>query len=206
MASLLSDLPSNSATDVDALFRVHYERRGPIAKAAVSSSQHLDQLLFNRKLTGKLIRKMSTNWMSEWLSVKMVDRMFESRPILPFLQPVIERGSYKNKDPVPLLKDKRFAVARRKSLSSGYLTKGKKGSLRTKKEEDELQRDYMDLRIDSEMFSSSMPSILLPGSTTMTRPMPSMMDVEGTLIPMQSRPMDKEPLERDGHWHYYQGS
>lgn len=48
LVSLLVDLPSNSPTDIDALFRVHYERRGPAAKEAVVASQQQDQLLFNR--------------------------------------------------------------------------------------------------------------------------------------------------------------
>lgn len=50
LVSLLVDLPSNSPTDIDALFRVHYERRGPAAKEAVIASQQQDQLLFNRVL------------------------------------------------------------------------------------------------------------------------------------------------------------
>ncbi|KAF9963341.1 hypothetical protein BGZ70_007473 [Mortierella alpina] len=202
LASLLSDLPSNNATDIDALFRVHHDRRGPLAKGAVTASLHSNHLLFNRKLSGKFMRKMSSTWASDWLMVKILDRLFEVRPTLPFLQPVPERGSSNNKDTaVPLLKDKRFAVARRKSVSSGYLT-GDSGSSRYGSES-EFRVD----QADSEMYSYSLPSILLPGSTTMTRPMESMMDIEGTLIPMQPRPVAKEPLhERSSHWHYYQSS
>ncbi|KAF9118863.1 hypothetical protein BGX30_004258, partial [Mortierella sp. GBA39] len=48
LATLLYDLPSNSATDIEALFRIQFERRGPAAKAAVIASQQQDQLLFNR--------------------------------------------------------------------------------------------------------------------------------------------------------------
>ncbi|KAF9949895.1 hypothetical protein BGZ72_008348 [Mortierella alpina] len=202
LASLLSDLPSNTATDIDALFRVHHDRRGPLAKGAVTASLHSNHLLFNRKMSGKFMRKMSSTWASDWLMVKILDRLFESRPTLPFLQPVPDRGSSHNKDTaVPLLKDKRFAVARRKSVSSGYLT-GDSGSSRYGSES-EFRVDQM----ESDMFSYSMPSILLPGSTPMTRPMESMMDIEGTLIPMQPRPVAKESHhERSSHWHFYQGS
>ncbi|KAF9583374.1 hypothetical protein BGW38_009648, partial [Lunasporangiospora selenospora] len=48
LASLLADLPSNSLTDIEALFQVYYERRGTIAKSCVESSQQLANLLFNR--------------------------------------------------------------------------------------------------------------------------------------------------------------
>ena len=51
LASLLYDLPSNSAADIEALFRIQFERRGPSAKAAVWASQQQDQLLFNRVRT-----------------------------------------------------------------------------------------------------------------------------------------------------------
>ncbi|KAG0260980.1 hypothetical protein BGZ95_004311, partial [Linnemannia exigua] len=130
LASLLYDLPSNSATDIEALFRIQFERRGPSAKAAVTASQQQDQLLFNRKLTGKFIRKMASNWVSEKIQKKLGDRLFDARPILPFLKQVPTRGTAKNTDKtdVPLTKDKRFEMARRKSVSSGYLTAAGSGS------------------------------------------------------------------------------
>ncbi|KAF9092644.1 hypothetical protein BGX29_010364, partial [Mortierella sp. GBA35] len=132
----------------------------------------------------KFIRKMAKNWISEKIQVKMGDRLFDSRPKLPFLKEVPTRGFVKNTDrTVPLSQDKRFEIARRKSVSSGYLTGGGGGG-------------------------AMMPSM------PMTRPMSSMMDIEGTLIPMLSRPPEKhhghshhhrhQPQESVGHWDLYQ--
>ncbi|KAG0207241.1 hypothetical protein BGX33_006937 [Mortierella sp. NVP41] len=233
LASLLYDLPSNSATDIEALFRIQFERRGPSAKAAVWASQQQDQLLFNRKLTGKFIRKMAKNWISEKIQVKMGDRLFDSRPMLPFLKEVPTRGFVKNTDrTVPLSQDKRFEIARRKSVSSGYLTGGGGGGSGGRRG----SFDYgsgggsgsgdgngrsldMTFETPSYPYSMSMPSVILPGgammpSMPMTRPMSSMMDIEGTLIPMLSRPPEKhhghshhhrhQPQESVGHWDLYQ--
>lgn len=48
LASLLTELPSNEPADIDALFSLQYERRGPVAKAAVLASENQELLLFNR--------------------------------------------------------------------------------------------------------------------------------------------------------------
>lgn len=68
---------------------------------------------------------MSSNWMSDWIKVRVGDRLFDRRPMLPFLKPVPSRGTCRNKDaPVPLLQEKKFieseAARRRRSVSSEY--------------------------------------------------------------------------------------
>ncbi|KAF9912286.1 hypothetical protein EC991_000178 [Linnemannia zychae] len=221
LASLLYDLPSNSATDIEALFRIQFERRGPGAKAAVTASQQQEQLLFNR---------MASNWVSEKIKIQMGDRLFDARPLLPFLKQVPTRGYAKNTDKtsVPLIKDKRFELARRKSVSSGYLTGGGTGS-RSRGGSRRGSFDYgyngsgnsgdgnerslnMTFETPSYPYSTSMPSVILPGgamhpSLPMTRPMSSMMDIEGTLIPMLSRPPEKKSFQQEpaaGHWGLYQ--
>ncbi|KAF9347237.1 hypothetical protein BGX26_001272 [Mortierella sp. AD094] len=210
LASLLTELPTNSITDVDALFRVQYERRGPIAKAAVISSKQQDQMLFNRKLSGKIVRKIASTWLSDWAIMKWGDRIFETRPTLPFLKPVPHRGTHKNKDnTVPLSKDKRFESARRKSIASGYLIGGT-GSYKLEERDFDDAKD-LDFGIEISLFSSSTPSINVPPvpSMPMTRPMASMMDIEGTLIPMMSRPPEKQSdmfSARNSHWHLYKDS
>ncbi|KAG0325548.1 hypothetical protein BGZ99_000532 [Dissophora globulifera] len=179
LASLLADLPSNSITDIDALFRVQYERRAPSAKAAVVSSQQQEQLLFNRNLTGKVMRKIASSFISEWLNVKLADRVFESRPMLTFLKAVPDRGSAKNKDKtVPLLEDKRYEAARRKSISSGYLNamplrrKGRSSS----EGGDGLGLPVVDMEFETGEFAASMPSIVramppaVPPLPTIMRP------------------------------------
>ncbi|KAF9330290.1 hypothetical protein BG006_006747 [Podila minutissima] len=125
LATLLTELPSKTPEDIEALFQVHYERRAPIAKAAVTISKHQDQLLYSRNFSGKFIRKMSSNWMSDWIKIRVGDRLFDRRPMLPFLKPVPSRGTCRNKDaPVPFLQEKKFieteAARRRKSVSSEY--------------------------------------------------------------------------------------
>ncbi|KAF9277954.1 hypothetical protein BGZ74_003213 [Mortierella antarctica] len=125
LATLLTELPSKTPEDIEALFQVHYERRAPIAKAAVTISKHQDQLLHSRNFSGKFIRKMSSNWMSDWIKIRVGDRLFDRRPMLPFLKPVPSRGTCRNKDaPVPFLQEKKFieteAARRRKSVSSEY--------------------------------------------------------------------------------------
>ncbi|KAF9401128.1 hypothetical protein BGZ94_005298 [Podila epigama] len=247
LVSLLVDLPSNSATDIDALFRVHYERRGPPAKAAVIASQQQDQFLFNRKLSGKLIRKMASNWVGDWLQVKLGDRLFDSRPMLPFMKPVPDRGTHPNRDTnVPLLQDKRFEAARRKSISSGEIGRrsGSEDSFglgehytnnptaldkkckkkKNKNKDDASGSGSIDLSFDSSPFSSSSPSIIgseyhhryhhsnknipaVPSIPAIHRPLSSMMDVEGTLIPVGPRfyQHEQEPIDlRSSHWHLYQ--
>ncbi|KAF9154422.1 hypothetical protein BG015_000971 [Linnemannia schmuckeri] len=231
LASLLYDLPSNSATDIEALFRIQFERRGPLAKAAVTASQQQDQLLFNRNLSGKFIRKMASNFVSEKIKVKLGDRLFDARPVLPFLKPVPARGHVKNTDKTDVLltQDKRFELARRKSVSSGYLTSGsgsgsgsRRGSFdygstgdRDRSEASGNGKSLdMTFETPSYPYSTSMPSVILPGGTMlpnlpMTRPMSSMMDIEGTLIPMLSRPPEKHPYKHQqesnpGHWNLYQ--
>ncbi|KAG0372385.1 hypothetical protein BGX24_000322 [Mortierella sp. AD032] len=250
LASLLYDLPSNSATDIEALFRVQFERRGPSAKAAVTASRQQDQLLFNRKLTGKFIRKMASNWVSERIQMKLGDRVFDARPILPFLKHVPARGTAKNTDKtdVPLTKDKRFEIARRKSVSSGYLTTGSgsgsgfgsgngggdrrgsfeyggysgsndtsnnnKGNTGANSNGNGNGRSLdMTFETPSYPYSTSMPSVILPGGVMhpimpMTRPMSSKTDIEGTLIPMLSRPPEKNQYQQEsvgsGHWGLYQ--
>ncbi|KAF9117196.1 hypothetical protein BGX27_000045 [Mortierella sp. AM989] len=205
LASLLAELPSNSLNDIDALFRVQYERRGPSAKAAVISSQQQDQLLFNRKLSGKIIRKMASSWLTGWMIVKMGDRIFETRPMLPFLKSIPDRGTHKNRDnTIPLMKDKRFEMARRKSIASGYLIGGT-GSFKLGGKDDE-EAKVMEMEFDISSFSSSTPEFLTPPvpSLPMNRPMSPMMDIEGTLIPMSSRPGEKYPemiSARNSHWH-----
>ncbi|KAF9174344.1 hypothetical protein BGX21_000176 [Mortierella sp. AD011] len=170
LASLLTELPSNSITDVDALFRVQYERRGPIAKAAVISSKQQDQVLFNRKLSGKIVRKIASTWLSDWAIIKMSDRIFETRPILPFLKPVPDRGTHKYKDnTVPLTKDKRFELARRKSIASGYLIGGT-GSYKLGEKDSDDTKD-LDFEIEVSLFSTSTPSISGPPPVpSLTRP------------------------------------
>ncbi|KAF9384433.1 hypothetical protein CPB97_005683 [Podila verticillata] len=221
LVSLLVDLPSNSPTDIDALFRVHYERRGPAAKEAVVASQQQDQLLFNRKLSGKIIRKMASNWIGDWVQVKMGDRLFDSRPMLHFMKPVPDRGSYRNRDnTVPLLKDKRFEAARRKSISSGEIGRhsseeGFEGF--TEKQEKKSKKKNKGGVFDSSPFSSSMPSIIgaspsgyipaVPALPPMHRRMSSMMDIEGTLIPAVPRQHRQEQEViglHNSHWHLYQ--
>ncbi|KAG9072106.1 hypothetical protein KI688_006330 [Linnemannia hyalina] len=235
LASLLYDLPSNSATDIEALFRIQFERRGPAAKAAVIASQQQDQLLFNRKLSGKFIRKMASNFVSDKIKIKLGDKLFDARPVLPFLKQVPSRGHAKNTDKtdVPLTQDKRFEVARRKSISSGYLTSGSGsggsrsrrgsfdyGSSSGDRDRREVQAQgngrSLDMTFEPPNFpySTSMPSVVLPGGTMlpkmpMTRPMSPMMDIEGTLIPMLSRPPEKHPYKHQqdhnpGHWNLYQ--
>ncbi|KAF9390619.1 hypothetical protein CPC16_004933 [Podila verticillata] len=125
LATLLTELPSKTPEDIEALFQVHYERRAPVAKAAVTISKHQDQLLYSRNFSGKFIRKMSSNWMSDWIKVRVGDRLFDRRPMLPFLKPVPSRGTCRNKDaPVPLLQEKKFIESelarRRRSISSEY--------------------------------------------------------------------------------------
>ncbi|KAF9929871.1 hypothetical protein FBU30_001120 [Linnemannia zychae] len=234
LATLLYDLPSNSATDIEALFRVQFERRGPGAKAAVWAAQQQDQLLFNRRLSGKFIRKMANNWVSDMIKVKMGDRLFDARPFLPFLKQVPTRGFVKNTDKtdVPLTLDKRFEVARRKSISSGYLSgpsspsNSRRGSIEYTGNNSgnvgggshggigEGKSLTMTFEAPSYPYSTSLPSIILPGGTMlpnmpMTRPMSSMMDIEGTLIPMLSRPSEKQSRQPQqestgGQWHLYQ--
>ncbi|KAG0076609.1 hypothetical protein BGZ92_002327 [Podila epicladia] len=68
---------------------------------------------------------MSSNWMSDWIKIRVGDRLFDRRPMLPFLKPVPNRGTCRNKDaPVPFLQEKKFieteAARRRKSVSSEY--------------------------------------------------------------------------------------
>lgn len=48
LATLLTELPSKTPEDIETLFQVHYDRRAPIAKAAVTISKHQDQLLYSR--------------------------------------------------------------------------------------------------------------------------------------------------------------
>ncbi|KAF9438392.1 hypothetical protein BGZ76_008172 [Entomortierella beljakovae] len=151
LSSLLTELPSNNITDIDALFRLQYERRGPSAKAAVISSKKQDQMLFNRKLSGKIIRKMASSWVSDWLLVKLGDRIFEGRPILTFLKPVPDRGYHKNKENnVPLVDDKRYEIARRKSIASGYLNGGTGSYLLGGKEDPSA----MDMEFDAALVNS----------------------------------------------------
>lgn len=78
-----------------------------------------------QNFSGKFIRKMSSNWMSDWIKIRVGDRLFDRRPMLPFLKPVPSRGTCRNKDaPVPFLQEKKFieteAARRRKSVSSEY--------------------------------------------------------------------------------------
>ncbi|KAF9201844.1 hypothetical protein BGZ49_007950 [Haplosporangium sp. Z 27] len=199
LASLLAELPSNSITDVDAIFRVQYERRGPAAKAAVISSKKQDQLLFSRKISGKIVRKVASSWLSDWLMIKMGDRIFEARPSLPFLKTVPDRGSLKNKDnTVPLLKDKRFEVARRKSIASGYLIGGT-GSYKLggrKDDEDDMIIDT-DISLSASSWLSSKnspassPPLPLP-SMPMIRPLSGIMDIE--------RGQSDVNVVRNNHW------
>ncbi|KAI1319896.1 hypothetical protein EDD11_002570 [Mortierella claussenii] len=218
LASLLSELPTNSLTDIEALFRVHYERRGPIAKAAVIVSQQQAHMVFNNKLSGKIMRSTASHWLSSWFRIKWTDRLFESRPILPFLKFVPDRGSFKDKDKnIPLLQDRRFEIARRKSISSGYLSRDT-GSIKLKgersgpggaKNDGDYVAEEVEMEFGPSVFSTSMPSIIMPPSISsmpMTRPMSSMMDIEGTLIPMISKPAIKENdtvRRRHSHWHLY---
>ncbi|KAG0054094.1 hypothetical protein BGZ83_011978 [Gryganskiella cystojenkinii] len=245
LASLLVDLPSNSVTDVDALFRLHYQRRGPDAKFAVLRSKDQDQLFFNRRLTGKIMRKMASNWVAERLKVKLGDQMYDARPMLHFLQSVPDRGTHPNKDKtLPLTKDRRFEIARRKSISSGYI----KTTKHSEKESDDDRVDH--LIFDTTAFSASTPSILLPAYSSSLansyshhhniysnnakaippvppipqslRPMSSLMNIEGFLIPNQYQQqqqtyqskrreghLDQPYLEskattaKTGHWHMY---
>ncbi|KAG0356849.1 hypothetical protein BG005_004216 [Podila minutissima] len=228
LVSLLVDLPSNSPTDIDAMFRVHYERRGPAAKEAVLASQQQDQLLFNRKLSGKIIRKMASNWIGDWVQVKMGDRLFDSRPMLHFMKPVPDRGSHRNRDnTVPLLKDKRFEAARRKSISSGEIGRhsseeGFEGF--TEKQDKKSKKKNkgsgaIDSNFDSSPFSSSMPSIIgaspsssghipaVPALPPIHRPISSMMDIEGMLVSAAPRLHQQEHEViglHNSHWHLYQ--
>ncbi|KAF9348360.1 hypothetical protein BGX34_002523 [Mortierella sp. NVP85] len=182
LASLLADLPSNTPTDIDALFRLQYERRGPAAKAAVMASEN-QELLFNRKLSGKILRKLSSNWMSDWINTKLSDRLFDARPTLPFLKPVPERGYYANKDKsLPLLDDKRYEMARRKSISSGYLNGGTGSS---------KLGDHPMVDLDME-FHLPQPSASMPSS----RPLSSLLD-------SANRSQDGSSV-RDSHWYLYQ--
>ncbi|KAF9419301.1 hypothetical protein BGZ94_009457 [Podila epigama] len=72
---------------------------------------------------------MTSNWFSQWIKLKIGDKLYERRPILPFLKSVPDRGVCRNKEaiPKPLLTDKNFAKAgaiqRRRSVSSEYSTK-----------------------------------------------------------------------------------
>ncbi|KAG0366323.1 hypothetical protein BC939DRAFT_440977 [Gamsiella multidivaricata] len=199
LASLLAELPSNSPSDIEALFRVHYGRRAPGAKAAVIVSKKQDQLLFNRKMTGKIMRKLASSWVSEWMNITMCDRLFESRPTLPFLKPVPDRGTSKNKDKsVPLLQDKRYEMARRKSVSSGYSSGGSGG-----KHHDLWSPD---LDFEAHNFSLSMPSILmLPAVPSL--PTTRAMDLEGMVPPrVSSRPGERQYDGPGMPWNPYMDS
>ncbi|ORZ13791.1 hypothetical protein BCR41DRAFT_355000 [Lobosporangium transversale] len=195
LASLLAELPSNTPNDINALFRVHYQRRGPSAKAAVVVSQQQAQMLFNRKLTGKIMRKMASNWISDWFKIKLTDRLFESRPMLPYLKPIPDRGSHKDKDKsVPLLQDKRFEMARRKSVSSGYLSatsmigEGRDGG---------FGGDGVELDFAMSPFSTSMPSIVMQSSPL---PPPVSGIIEDDMYGSSSRSGEKEAISR---WRLY---
>ncbi|GJJ72852.1 hypothetical protein EMPS_05210 [Entomortierella parvispora] len=222
LVSLLVDLPSNSTTDIDALFRLHFQRRGSEAKSAVHRSKDQDQLLFNRNLSGRIIRKMASNWIANRIKIRLGDSILERRPMLHFLKPIPDRGYHPNKDKtVPLLQDKRFESARRKSVSSGYIRTGKNG------DREDGTTDHV--VFDSSMFSNSTPSILLPpafdtlsSSSSLhhpvpalprsSRPMSSLMDIEGTLVPNMTRRSEIHHLDqpymdsrhtKTGHWHMY---
>lgn len=176
---------------------------------------------------------MASNFVSDKIKIKLGDRLFDARPVLPFLTQVPTRGHVKNTDKtdVPLTQDKRFELARRKSISSGYLSSGGSGggssSRRGSFDYGSSDRDRREVQAQgngrsldmtfeapSYPYSTSMPSVILPNGTMlpnmpMTRPMSSMMDVEGTLIPMLSRPPEKHPYKHQqeknpGHWHLYQ--
>ncbi|KAF9546276.1 hypothetical protein EC957_009889 [Mortierella hygrophila] len=187
------------------------------------------------KLSGKFIRKMASNFVSDKIKIKLGDRLFDARPVLPFLKQVPSRGYAKNtdKNDVPLTQDKRFEVARRKSISSGYLTsvpgsggsRSRRGSFDYGSSSGDRDRREvhaqgngrsLDMTFEPPNFpySTSMPSVILPGGTMlpkmpMTRPLSPMMDIEGTLIPMLSRPPEKHPYKHQqehnpGHWNLYQ--
>ncbi|KAF9936237.1 hypothetical protein BGZ65_002626, partial [Modicella reniformis] len=173
MASLLAELPSSSPTDIEALFRLQFERRGPSARNAVMASENQELLLFNRKLTGKILRKIASTWISDWINIKLSDRLFEARPTLPFLKAVPERGSYANKDKTPpLMKDKRYEMARRKSISSGHLNGGT-GSSRLGGKEQRLTSVDMEFH-----FPHSSSSLSPMSSPLLARPMSSMVDAK----------------------------
>jgi hypothetical protein len=178
------------------------------------------------------MRKMTSNWIAEKIKIRLSDKLLESRPMLHFLKPLPEKGHHPNKDKsIPLLQDKRFEVARRKSVSSGYLRTYKRmnggggGG-----EGDEMD----DIVFDSSSFSSSTPSILMPSSydpfpnssyiasssappvpllPRSLRPMSSLMDIEGSLIPNLTRrseaahhldePYFESKHTKIGHWHMY---
>jgi hypothetical protein len=121
--------------------------------------------------------------MSDWINTKLSDRLFDVRPTLPFLKPVPERGYYANKDKtLPLLDDKRYEMARRKSISSGYLNGGTGSS---------KLGDQPMVDLDME-FHLPQPSASLPSS----RPLSSMLD-------SMDRPQDGSSV-RDNHWYLYQ--
>lgn len=164
---------------------------------------------------------MASNWIGDWVQVKMGDRLFDSRPMLHFMKPVPDRGSYRNRDnTVPLLKDKRFEAARRKSISSGEIGRhsseeGFEGF--TEKQEKKSKKKNKGGVFDSSPFSSSMPSIIgaspsgyipaVPALPPMHRRMSSMMDIEGTLIPAVPRQHRQEQEViglHNSHWHLYQ--
>lgn len=168
---------------------------------------------------------MASNWIGDWLQVRMGDRLFDSRPMLHFMKAVPDRGSHRNRDnTVPLLKDKRFEVARRKSISSGEIGRhsseeGFEGftEKQEKKSKKKNKGGAIDSSFDSSPFSSSMPSIIgaspsgyipaVPALPPIHRPISSMMDIEGTLIPAVPRQHQQEQEViglRNSHWHLYQ--
>ncbi|KAG0345749.1 hypothetical protein BG004_003180 [Podila humilis] len=127
LATLLTELPSKTTEDIETLFQVHFDRRAPLAKAAVTLSRQQEQLFQDRNMCGKFMRKVASNWMADWIKIRMGDRIFDRRPILPFLKSVPSRGSCRNKEThVSFLREKKFLDSeagrrrRRLSLSSEY--------------------------------------------------------------------------------------
>ncbi|GJJ78957.1 hypothetical protein EMPS_11316 [Entomortierella parvispora] len=91
LANLLSKLQTNRSGAIKELFHTHFQQRNPNVKDAIWASSKQDQLLFNRKVTGRMIRKLSSSNFAEKIMIRMLDRTFASRPTLDFLQPVPER-------------------------------------------------------------------------------------------------------------------
>jgi hypothetical protein len=157
-------------------------------------------------LTGKIVRKIAAGWAWGWINTTICDRLFISRPQLPYLKPVPDRGSAKNKDKsVPLTKDKRYEMARRKSVSSAYPGAGLQG--------DDLGIEGADLDFEPALFSASMPSVVMSGQPSMpsppgVRPSASMMDMDSVMKSIVQRPTERQydGSRNNNHWYPSQES
>ncbi|KAF9973363.1 hypothetical protein BGZ73_003414 [Actinomortierella ambigua] len=95
LANLLVDMQGNSQAEITKVFETYYQRRHPIAKAALKNARQFGKIMSSHGWVADVVRKVFLNYIPDRITRWSNAQRLQHRPQLHYLPQVPDRGSVK---------------------------------------------------------------------------------------------------------------